>query len=64
MDAGTDSVTARFRRLILHEEAHTVGLGPYANTRISENALRKEHNLTLRTYYDTPGDCDGLASLT
>ena len=64
MDAGTDSVTARFRRLILHEEAHTVGLGPYANTRISENALRKEHNLTLRTYSDTPGDCDGLASLT
>lgn len=46
------------------EEARTVGLGPYANKRITENALRKEWNLTLRTYYGSPGDCDGLASVS
>jgi hypothetical protein len=42
------------------EEARTVGIGPYANTRISENSIRKEHNLSLRTYYNSPGDADGL----
>jgi hypothetical protein len=45
-----------------HEEARTVGLGIYANTRISENALRREFKLKLRTYYSDPGDCDGLTS--
>ena len=35
----------------------------YAKTRISENTLRKEHNISLRTYYSNPGECDGLASL-
>jgi hypothetical protein len=45
-----------------HEEARTVGLGIYANTRISENALRREFKLKLRTFYTTPGDCDGLTS--
>lgn len=49
--------------MMLHEEAHTCGLGPYAKTRISENTLRKEHNLSLRTFYSDPGDCDGLKSL-
>lgn len=46
------------------EEARTVGLGPYAGKRITENALRKEWGLTLRTYYGKPGDCDGLAGVT
>ena len=46
------------------EEARTVGLGPYANTRISENSVRKEWNLGRRTYYHTPGDTDGLVSTT
>lgn len=47
---------------ISREEAYTVGLGPYANTRISENAIRAEHQLPRRTRYATPGDCDGFMS--
>jgi hypothetical protein len=43
-------------------EARTVGLGIYANTRISENSIRRERKLPVRTYYSTPGDCDGLTS--
>lgn len=39
------------------EEAWTVGAGKYANTRISENAIRAEHNLERRLYYFSPGDC-------
>lgn len=46
------------------EEARTVGIGPYANTRISENAVRKEWNLGRRTYYASPGDADALPSMT
>lgn len=42
------------------EEARTVGLGRYADTRISENAIRREHNLALRTFYGTLGDCNNL----
>lgn len=42
------------------EEARTVGLGIYANKRISENTIRKEHNLPQRTFYTTPGDCNNL----
>jgi len=45
-----------------HEEARTVGLGIYAKTRISENAIRREAGLPLRTFYSDPGDCDGLTS--
>jgi hypothetical protein len=45
----------------LHEEARTMGVGIYAQNRISENAIRKEWGFTrFRTYYSTPGDCDGL----
>jgi len=44
----------------LIEEARTVGLGRYKNTRFSENALRKEHGFVLRTYYGTAGDCDNI----
>jgi hypothetical protein len=46
------------------EEARTVGIGPYKNTTISENAVRKEWGLPLRTYYSTPGDADGLQSVS
>lgn len=42
------------------EEARTVGLGKYANSRITENAIRHEHHLTQRTYYSAPGDCSHL----
>lgn len=48
----------------LIEEARTVGIGPYKGQTISENRVRKEHNLPLRTYYDTPGDVDTLAGIT
>ena len=49
---------------LLHEEARTVGLGIYANTRISENAFRRRDNLALRTYYGSPGDTNGLTAAT
>jgi hypothetical protein len=42
----------------LKEEAYTVGAGTYKNTRISENAIRKEHGLVLRQYYNVQGDCN------
>ncbi len=60
---GPGSVGDRFQAMYLQEEAHTVGIGPYANTRISENAVRREWALPERTYYSTPGDCDALPSL-
>jgi hypothetical protein len=40
------------------EEAWTVGAGRYANTRISENAIRREHGVELRRFYFQQGDCD------
>lgn len=43
------------------EEARTVGAGKYLNTRISENAVRREHGIAIRTFYDRPGDCDAGA---
>jgi hypothetical protein len=49
---------------LLHEEARTVGLGIYANTRISENAFRRRDGLPLRTYYGAPGDTDNLTGVT
>jgi hypothetical protein len=45
------------------EEALTVGLGPYANTRISENAIRAEHRLPRRDYYASPNDFAVIAGL-
>jgi len=54
----------RFTAMTMHEEAHTVGIGPYKDTRISENAIRREWNITERTYYSAPGDCDGLPILS
>lgn len=48
----------------LQEEAYTVGLGPYAGTRLCENAYRGEWNLKKRTYYAKPGDCDNLPKLS
>lgn len=38
------------------EEAYTVGLGPYANTRISENTIRAEHRLPRRDQYRIAND--------
>jgi len=34
-----------------HEEARTIGLGPYADEEICENAIRKEHQLPRRTLF-------------
>lgn len=42
----------------LKEEAYTIGAGTYKNTRISENSIRKEHKLPLRSHYNSPGDLD------
>ncbi len=42
------------------EEARTVGLGIFKNTRICENAIRREHGLPQRTFYAVKGDCDNL----
>jgi hypothetical protein len=44
-------------RAVIIEEALTVGAGTYENTRISENAIRREHGLPLREFYNVPGDC-------
>lgn len=44
-------------RFPLIEEAKTIGAGHYRSTRISENAIRREHNLEERKYYSVPGDC-------
>lgn len=54
-DMSPDAVF-QFRCTIM-EEALTVGAGTYANTRISENAIRREHGLPIREYYNYPGDC-------
>lgn len=48
---------------LAREEAYTVGLGSYANTRISENAIRAEHRLPPRTYYATQNDFAVFAPL-
>jgi hypothetical protein len=48
---------------LAREEAFTVGLGSYANTRISENAIRAEHRLPRRTYYATANDFTAFAPL-
>lgn len=40
------------------EEARTIGAGKYAARRITENAIRREHQIAERPYYVTPGDCD------
>jgi Effector protein len=49
----------------LQEEAYTIGIGPYANTRLSENTIREEWDLKpLRTYWTKPGDCDNLPRLS
>lgn len=55
-DMSRDVVLDRFRADII-EEALTVGAGTYADTRISENAIRREHNLPTRQFYRAPGDC-------
>jgi hypothetical protein len=56
-DLSMDPVLKRIKSSII-EEALTVGAGTYANTRISENAIRLEHGLPLREFYNVAGDCD------
>lgn len=55
-DLSYDKVLQRYRSSIV-EEALTVGAGTYENTRISENAIRREHGLPIREFYRVPGDC-------
>ncbi|HYM04196.1 MAG TPA: M91 family zinc metallopeptidase [Stellaceae bacterium] len=54
----------RWQAGYMQEEAFTVGLGPYAGTRLCENAYREEWNIKKRTYYSDPGDCDNLPKLS
>ena len=42
------------------EEYRTMGLGPYAGERYTENAIRLEWGLHPRTFYSTPNDCNGI----
>ena len=41
---------------VKEEELWTTGLAPYENTRLSENAIRREVNLPPRTHYYFEGD--------
>lgn len=45
------------------EEMFTTGLGAYKNTRISENALRREVGLRERVFYTFPDDHTHVTSL-
>jgi Effector protein len=55
-------------RSIMNEEARTVGVGKYAQGRITENAFRRLYDrsglpgtpIGIRTFYSRPGDCDDL----
>ena len=49
---------------VKREEMATVGLGPYANSRLTENALRREAGLPLRTQYMFPDDHAYIHPLT
>jgi len=48
---------------VRREEMWTTGLGPYANTRLSENAIRAQAGLPLRTHYTFPDDHTHMTSL-
>lgn len=55
-DTQTITVPGGAQYELAREEAFTVGLGPYTDTRISENAIRAEHRLPRRDYYGSPND--------
>lgn len=48
---------------VKREEMLTTGLGVYANTRLSENAIRREVGLPVRTYYSFADDHAAVGSL-
>ncbi len=48
---------------VSREEMATTGLGVYANARISENAIRAEAGLALRTHYTFPNDHANIDTL-
>ena len=58
----SDSVTSN-QGEAKREEMVTTGFGVYANTRLSENAIRDEVGLTRRHYYSFEGDMDLIGSL-
>lgn len=51
-----EQVTVPDRGTVAREEMYTTGLGAYANTRISENALRREVGLPEREFYTFQND--------
>lgn len=59
----SDSVTTNSGETVRREEMWTTGLGVYRDTRISENALRREVNLPERRYYTFPNDHTHIGSL-
>lgn len=51
------SLSGNAKAYPMPEEAWTVGAGRFAHVEISENGVRADHGIPLRTYYNTPGDC-------
>lgn len=49
--------------MMAREEARCVGIGPYRETRISENRIRAEHGFPERTRYATPHDANVFNAL-
>lgn len=58
-----DEVINKDGKSVRREEMATTGLGVYASTRLSENALRNAAGLPLRTYYTFPNDHSYIPSL-
>lgn len=61
-NAYSESVTARGGE-VKREEMFTTGLGPYEGNRLSENAIRREANLPVRTFYTFPDDYKSIVTL-
>jgi hypothetical protein len=49
---------------VKREEMITTGLGVYKNTRLSENAIRREAGLPLRPHYTFPDDYTHIKALS
>ena len=58
----SETITVQGKGDVAREEMFTTGLGAYANTRISENAIRREAGLRERTHYTFEGDHAHIAS--
>jgi Effector protein len=58
-----EKVTTPGGQEVKREEMFTTGLGPYQNTRMSENAIRREVGLKEREYYTFAGDAGFIKAL-